>query len=291
MSDAMWINFKHSIIRSRWQIIGWGLILGFYGAYMVSFYDNLLGMQDQFMELIANYPPELLAAVGVTSPEELFSVAGYLNTYVFSYMPLIVGVLAVMAGSGLLAADEEDGVLDLVMGHPVSRGRLFAGRLLAFVATQASVAMLLWAGLAIGTLTVDLGLSAIDFVWPSLSLLAALLFFGTFAVMASMLLPSRKIAAMAAGGLLAVSFLLTMFGNLDPTLASIADFSPLSYYQGGKAIAGIEWTWLAALFGISIVFAIIALWRFQKREIRVAGERGVAFPRLRLRRQDAVRQA
>ncbi len=287
----MWTNFKHSIIRSRWQIIGWGLILGFYGAYMVSFYDNLLGMQDQFMELIANYPPELLAAVGVTSAEELFSVAGYLNTYVFSYMPLIVGVLAVMAGSGLLASDEEDGVLDLIMGHPVSRARLFIGRLLAFVATLAAVAVLLWAGLAIGTLTVDLDLSAIDLMWPSLSLLAALLFFGTFSVMASMLLPSRKIAAMAAGGLLALSFLLTMFGTLDPTLSTIADFSPLSYYQGGKAIAGVEWTWLAVQLLISTVFAVIALWRFQKREIRVAGERGFSLPRLRLRRSEAAQQA
>ena len=215
----MWTNFKHSIIRSRWQIIGWGLIMGFYGAYMVSFYDNLLGMQDQFMELIANYPPELLAALGVSSPEELFSVGGYLNTYVFSYMPLIVGVLAILAGSGLLASDEEDGVLDLIMGHPVSRVRLFIGRLLAFVATLTAVAVLLWAGLAIGTLTVELDLSMINLMWPSLSLLAALLFFGTFSVMASMLLPSRKIAAMAAGGLLAASFLLTMFGNLDPTLS------------------------------------------------------------------------
>jgi len=287
----MWTNFKHSIIRSRWQIIGWGLVLGFYGAYMVSFYDNLLGMQDQFMELIASYPPELLAAVGVTSAEELFSVAGYLNTYVFSYMPLIVGVLAILAGSGLLASDEEDGVLDLVMGHPVSRARLFTGRLLAFVTTLAAIAALLWAGLAIGTLTVDLGLGAIDFVWPSLSLFAALLFFGTFAVMASMLLPSRKIAAMAAGGLLTVSFLLTMFGTLDSTLATIADFSPLSYYQGGKAIAGVEWTWLAGQLAISMVFAAIALWRFQKREIRVAGERGFSLPRLRLRRTKAAQQA
>ena len=70
----MWTNFKHSIIRSRWQIVGWGLALGLYGAYMASFYDNLLGMRDQVMELMASYPPELLAAVGVASPEELFSV-------------------------------------------------------------------------------------------------------------------------------------------------------------------------------------------------------------------------
>ena len=243
------------------------------------------------MELIASYPPELLAAVGVTSPEELFSVSGYLNTYVFSYMPLIVGVMAILLGSGLLAADEEDGVLDLVIGHPVSRGRLFTGRLLAFATTLAAVSAILWAGLAIGTMTVDLGLDAVDLIWPSLSLLAALLFFGTFSLLASMLLPSRKIAAMAAGALLAVSFLLTMFGNLDPTLSSLADFSPLSYYQGGRAIAEVEWIWLAAQFAISALFAVIALWRFQKREIRVAGERGFSLPRLRLRRREVAHQA
>ena len=76
-----------------------------------------------------------------------------------------------------------------------------------------------------------------------------------------------------------------------PTLSTIADFSPLSYYQGGKAIAGVEWTWLAGQLLISTVSTVIALWRFQKREIRVAGERGFSLPRLRLRRSEAAQQA
>jgi ABC-2 type transport system permease protein len=284
MSDAMWNNFKHTIIRSRWQIIGWGLILGFYGAYMVSFYDNFTAMKDQLVDLLAGYPPELLAVVGVTSLEEISSVSGYLNMYVFSYMPLIVGVLAVLAGSGLLASDEEDGVLDLIMGHPMSRPRLFIGRSMAFVATLTAISALLWIGMIIGTLTVDLEIGAVELLWPSLSLLVTLLFFGTLSLLASMLLPSRKIAAMVAGLILAASFMMTVLGNLDPTLSTIADFSPLSYYQGGKAIAGVEWTWLAGQLAICTVFAAIALWRFQKRELRVAGERGFSFPRLRLRR-------
>ena len=287
----MWNNFKHMVVRSKWQIVGWGLVLGLYGAGMMSFYENLISMQDQFTELIANYPPELLAAVGVTNAEELFTIPGYLNTYVFSYMPLIVGVLAVLAGSGLLASDEEEGVLDLIMGHPVSRSRLFIGRLLGFVVTLSAIVGVMWAGLVIGKFTVEVDLSAVELLWPSLTLLVVLLFFGTLSLLASMLLPSRKLAAMAAGVILALSFLLTMFGALDPTLATIADFSPLSYYQGGGAIDGVEWAWLVGLIGISVIFSIIALWRFSKREIRVAGERGFSISLPRLRRKGAAEPA
>ena len=260
----MWHNFKHTIVRSRWQIVGWGLIMGLYGAWMVTFYDNFLGMQDQLTELLASYPPELLAAVGLSSTDELSSVSGYLNMYVFSYMPLIVGVLAILSGSGMLASDEEDGVLDLIMGHPVSRVRLFIGRLLAFTATLSAIAALMWVGLAVGTMTVDIGFNATDLAWPVLSLLVILLFYGTLALMASMLLPSRKLAGMLAGVILAGSFLLTMLGNLDPSLSTIADFSPLSYYQGGRAMEEVEWVWLGGQFASAAVFSVIALWRFQK---------------------------
>ena len=280
----MWNNFKHTVVRSKWQIIGWGLVLGLYGASMVSFYNNLIGMQDQFEELIANYPPELLAAVGVTNAEELFTVSGYLNTYVFSYMPLIVGVLAILGGSGLLASDEESGVLDLILGHPVSRAQLYIGRSLGFAFTMATIVAMMWAGLMIGTLVVEIGFGAVEMLWPTVTLLAVLLFFGSLSLLASMLLPSRKIAAMAVGVVLALSFVLTMFGSLDPTIAAIADFSPLTYYQGGRALESIEWAWLGGLLGASILFAMIALWRFAKREIRVAGERGFSLPRLRRRR-------
>ncbi len=127
-------------------------------------------------------------------------------------------------------------------------------------------------------------------MWPSVSLLVTLIFFGTLSLLASMLLPSRKIAAMVAGVILAASFLLTMFGNLDPTLSTFADFSPLTYYQGGRALESVEWTWLAALLGISAAFSAVAVWRFQRREIRVAGEGGFNLPRLRLRRKTAAQE-
>ena len=95
---------------------------------------------------------------------------------------------------------------------------------------------------------------------------------------------------MVAGLILAASFLMTVLGNLDPALATVADLSPLTYYQGGQALDGVEWLWLGAQLAISVGFALIALWRFQKREIRVVGERGFGLPRLSLRRRRTAQQ-
>jgi ABC-2 type transport system permease protein len=284
----MWNNFKHTLSRSRGQIIGWGLGLGLYGAYLAGFFDTLMGMSDQFTDLIEGYPPELIAIMGLQNPEDLFSPSGFLHTYIFSLMPLILGVLAIIAGSGLLVADEEDGVLDLILGHPVSRFRFFAGRLLAHVTAVTAIVAVLWIGVLIGTTTSSLELSVAQVLGPNISLLAVMLFFSSFALMASMLLPSRRFAAMATGVLLVVSFFLTMVGNLDPNLTSVAEFSPLSYYQGGKAIDGMEWGWILGLLSGSLIFSLVALWRFQAREVRVGGEGEFVLPRLNLRRRQSA---
>jgi len=63
------------------------------------------------------------------------------------------------------------------------------------------------------------------------------------------------------------------------------DYTPLKYYQGGNAIDGVNWEWFAWLFGATVFFAILAWWRFQKRDIRVGGEGGWRIPILQTQRE------
>jgi hypothetical protein len=63
----------------------------------------------------------------------------------FAFMPLILSVFAVLAGGGLLVADEEKGTLDLVLAHPVRRTSLFIGRVAAFVVATLAVLAIAWA--------------------------------------------------------------------------------------------------------------------------------------------------
>ena len=94
---------------------------------------------------------------------------------------------------------------------------------------------------------------------------------------------------MLAGILMVASFFITGLAQLDENLENVAKISPLNYYQGGMAINGVKWGWVAGLLGISLLFVLVAWWRFERRDIRVGGEGGWQLPGiLRLRRKPEV---
>jgi ABC-2 type transport system permease protein len=276
--------FRYTLRRFRGQILGWGIGLALMGVLIVSMYDSFAAEQEQLQDLIELYPPELMAFMGDLSAM-FASLEGFISAEFFSYMPLVLGIFTVLMGSGLLVSDEENGTLDLIMAHPVSRTALFLGRLLAFVAATVAILAIAWVGLVLPTIwfSADIGWGRL---WlPLLSLLAQLLVFGTISLLLSMLLPSRRMAATTGGLLLVASFFITGLANISEDLETIAKLSPLNYYQTQDAFEGLNGVWLAGLLGSAVVFAALAWWRFQRRDIRVGGEGGWRLPSLPFRRR------
>ena len=271
--------FQHSLARSRGSILGWGITLLLIGLMVTSIYDVVLSQQEQFEQLLKNYPPEFSAFFGdfsdFTSPE------GFLSAEFFAIMPVVLGVFAILAGSGLLVGDEENGTLDLLLAYPVSRTALFLGRLLAFVTATAAILVIGWLGLAVSTSWTALDVGPVEMALPFLGLLAQLLLTGTLALLLSMALPSRRLAAMVGGLVLVAGFFVTSLARINEELAPLARLSPLNYYQSGNAILGLNWTWFAGLMAVAALFALLAWWRFERRDIRVGGEGGWRMPQLR----------
>jgi ABC-2 type transport system permease protein len=272
--------FRYTLRRFRGQILGWGLGLALLGVLLVSMYDAFATEQEQFEELLKIYPPEISAFIGDIST--MATPEGWVSMEFFSYMPLILGIFAVLTGSGLLVSDEENGRLDLIMAHPVSRAALFLGRLLAFVAANVVILAICWL-----SLVVSMSWSSMDIGWgrmclPFISLLAELLLFGTLALLLSMILPSRRLAATTAGLLLVASFFITGLAKLNQNLEPVAKLSPLNYYQTQDSFQGLNGAWLAGLLAAAVVFAAMAWWRFWRRDIRVGGEGGWRWPSLSL---------
>lgn len=275
----MFAEFKHTLRRMRGPIIGWGIGLFLYDLLMSSFYSSILEMGDQMEALLENYPPEMLAFF--PSISEFTSPSGYLDTYFFSYMTLIIGIFAVGACARLLVGDEEKGILDLVMAYPVSRAALFWGRLLGFVVATVLILLAGWLSWVIPSESSGLDLTWVEFLLPFLPLLAVLLLFGALALLFSMLLPSARLAGGLSGALLVGNFLLVGLSNLNTDLEPLYKLTPFYYHQGGKAINGLNWEWLGGLLAAALVLALLAWWRFQRRDIRVGGEGGWQWPLLR----------
>lgn len=275
----MFAELKHTLRRLRGQMIGWGIGLALYGVLMVALYDSIANIEG-FTEILQSYPPELMAFFGGTEMLALTTPKGYIDIYYFNYMPVIVGIFAVIAGGGLLVSDEEKGILDLVMAHPISRTALFWGRVLGFVVATIVillVSFLSWALPAGGT---GMDLTWIEFLRPFVPLLASLVLFGMLALLLSMLVPSARFASMISAGLLVANYLALGLANINSDLRTAVEYTPLYYYQGGRAIDGVNWGWMAGLLLASLVLALLAWWRFLRRDIRVGGEGGWRLPKL-----------
>jgi ABC-2 type transport system permease protein len=271
--------FRYRLARLRGQILGWGISLVLLSLFMVQFYGTIADQRDQFEQLLDSYPPELMAFFG--NFDNFVTPSGYLGIEFFSYMPLILGVFAILVGSGLLASDEENGRLDLIMAHPVSRRALYWGRLSAFVVATLAILALSWLGLYVPSRWTELNVVGLtEMLQPFLSLFSVLILFGTLALLLSQFLPSRRMAAMTAGILLVGDFFLIGLANINENLKPVAKLTPLHYYQGGEALENLHLSWVVGMSAFAVLFAVVAWWCFERRDIRVGGEGGWRRPSL-----------
>jgi ABC-2 type transport system permease protein len=240
-------------------------------AMMMMFYPVIRDQSAELQRLVESYPPEMMAFFGGDF-SDFATPSGYLSAELFSLLPVILGVFIVLLGSGLLASDEENGTLDLIAAHPISRTGLFVGRVMAFVIATTAILLLAWLGLVVMGAATDFEATWLELARPFASLLAVLLLFGTLSLLLSMILPSRRLAAMVAGLVLVASYFVTSLANIVPELETAANLSPLTYYQGGDAMLGLDLNWLVGLFVIAALLTLLAWWRFERRDIRVAGE-------------------
>jgi len=268
---SLWTTFRYTYTNLRWQIIGWGLGLALYGLMIVPMYETLGAQPDRFQQMISNYPPEFLAFFGadVNSP---ITPAGFLGMYAFSMLPIIIGIFAVIAGSGLIVSDEEHGRLDLIIAHPVGRSPFFWGRFLGLFGAILSIMLLGWLGFSVLLGRSSLGVTLDQMAVPFLSLFVQMLMFSTFALVLSMLLPSRNLAAMVSGAFLVISYMVSSLSFLNQQLDLVSKALPYHYYQTVLSFHQLNLTWLFALLGISLVMVVIAWLRFGNRDIRLSGE-------------------
>lgn len=269
---------RYSFRRSVWAIIGWGIPLMLLGIITIPFYDLVAENEKQLRPVLENLKPLVKSFVGGDEVEEIFTPQGFIALRYFAFLPVILGIYGSVSGSGLLAADEERGILDFVLAHPVSRGQLFWGRVVAFTVSLSCIIGLGWLGLWIGVAKAEsMNFSPFQLVLPYLSVFVVTWFFACFSLALSMCVPSRSSAAMISGIVVLAGYIITTLSKAIKGLESWAIFSPLTYYQS-NAIKGLEIDPLIKLFLVALLFLFLARTGFRLRDIRVAGDGGWKLP-------------
>jgi ABC-2 type transport system permease protein len=251
----------------RGGVIGWTVGLGLWGLLATllfpSIADQFAGME--FPEFYEAFGP--IGAIG--------EMSGYLSLEVFNFaVPIGLGIYAMVLGTATLAGEEEQGTLELLLALPLPRWQLVLAKTLAMMVSLAVIAVGLclatWAGVLMIRGDSEVNVGAIDLArvalqsWLLVVALAVLsLFLGAY-------LPTRRHASMVGGLILAVSYLLNSLAGVSDDLEPYRFLSLSSYYDPETLMtSGLAWQDALVLTGVIVVFLVLALLSFERRNVTV----------------------
>lgn len=269
---------SYSLKRSFSIILGWGIPLMLLGIITIPFYDLVAENEKQLRPVLDTLKPLLKSFVGGDEAAQVFTPEGFIALRYFAFLPVVMGIFGSVYGSGLLAADEERGILDFLMAHPISRSQIFWGRLLSFLLSLTLIIGFGWFGLWLGVLKAEsMNFSPVKLWLPYLSVFAVTWLFACLSFALSMVMPSRSAAAMFSGIIVLAGYIITNLSKAIKGLESWALFSPITYFQS-NAMMGLKLNPLTVLFVSSVIFVAFAWKAFVNRDIRVAGDGGWKIP-------------
>ena len=277
MSNTITIA-SYSLKRSFPIILGWGIPLMLLGIITIPFYDLVAENEKQLRPVLDTLKPLLKSFVGGDEAAQVFTPEGFIALRYFAFLPVVMGIFGSVYGSGLLAADEERGILDFLLAHPISRSQIFWGRLLSFLVSLILILGFGWFGLWLGVLKAEsMNFSPLKLWLPYLSVFAVTWLFACLSFALSMVMPSRSAAAMISGIIVLAGYIITNLSKAIKGLESWALFSPITYFQS-NAMMGLKLNPLTVLLVSSVIFVAFAWKGFVNRDIRVAGDGGWKIP-------------
>ncbi|HYM14121.1 MAG TPA: ABC transporter permease subunit [Dehalococcoidia bacterium] len=250
--------------EQRIQVAGFGLALAVIAALDVFIWPAYRDPLQNFQ-----VPPALQALIGDLN---IATAPGFLASEFYSWIPILLIVFAVIAGTGAIAGEEGSGSLDLLLAQPVSRRSLVLQKVAATCIGSALIVSIGYLGFLVSIPFVSIAVSLGDVAMASANMLPITLFFFALSLWLGAVSPSRGMASGLAIGVATVSYFLYSLANGVQALRSVRYASPFYYYGTGDALVhGLNWWHIGLLLGIAVLFVVAALRAFERRDVVTGG--------------------
>ena len=254
--------------RRRWSIIWWSIGIVTLIALTLLFYPTIQKQGAQISKSFGNFSPQVTALLSDTG--DLFSPIGYLSSKIYYLLlPLMLSILAIGLGSSLIARDERDHTLELLLARPISRTRVVAAKAVSGLLVVGAVATISTVVNLTLTKLIGINLSLRNIVFTMLMATLLSLIFGAIAFALTAMGRTARLASIGIASLVALlGYLATSFESLVHWMSWPARVLPYHYYRPAEILGG-KLMWMTAMwFGVVILgLGVVAAIGFRRRDI------------------------
>ena len=250
------------------SVITWSLsiaaLIGVFGSLYPSFADDAA----LFGEMMDKFPPQLLAAFGMTGID-LSTIAGYFGL-VFLFVQVCLAIQAANYGFALVSIEEREWTADFLLAKPVGRAQILTSKLLAALCALAITDAVVWAS-TFGFVELFRGgrpYEAGPVVLLLLSIIPFQLFFLAVGLLISLLVKRIRSVTPYAMGLAFGMYLLAAFGDMLGESA-LEKITPFKHFDASYILQQRSWDTPLALVSVAvIVLSLVGSYlRYTRRDI------------------------
>lgn len=247
----------------------WAVSLGFVGFFFIYLYPSFSKDMESINELFAQYPPEVLSALGL-SPEGLGSFHGFYS-FVLTYIILCGAIQGLIAGITVIGKEGARKTCDFLFTKPISRigilsAKYFAAMLSVFISGAVYVLISYLCALQNGG---DFDRNI--FYMLSSAVILTQLLFTAIGFCIGCFVKKAKSPSFMAIGIGALFFGIQMAANMYEERA--LDFiSPMSYINPAYIAEHKEYdgTLIICLALLLVLLSILGFWKYQSKDIHCA---------------------
>lgn len=255
--------FLKTIYEKRWTMIIWSVAIVLLTVMTMSFFPTL---RDTFGESLKDVPESAKAFLGDAAVYQ--TIEGFVDLQVFAQMVFFTIIMGVILGTGLLAGEENEGTLQTLLSHPVSRSRVFIDKLLAMMAIVGVVCIGLFLATALGAVMVGESMPLMRTLLACFMLWLVTMVFSVLGYSLGAITARRGISGAAAGMLAFVTYLISALAPNVSALKIPNFFSPFRYFNNPSILKyGVELSDLGVLVAICAVLAVLGYAVFTKRDV------------------------
>jgi len=249
--------FRQEFKMRQRSVIAWSVAVAalilVYSALFPSFADQA----ELLDEMLANFPPKLLTAFGMTGVS-LATVSGYFG-FLFLFAQICLAIQAASYGFSLVSVEEREWTADFLLSKPVGRARILTSKLLAALSGLLITDVVVWiSSFAFITLFRE-GKTYVPgaLVLLLLSIVPFQLFFLSVGLVISLLVKRIRNVTPYAMALGFGMYVLSVFGDLLGESA-LEKLTPFKHFEPNYILHNGTWDLPLVLISVAVIVIAVA---------------------------------